>query len=1031
MADIIGGFTFTVNNATNTITVGDNNPYVANGVVSGSTINIYLKKLTSPNGTVIHVNPVSSGVPDVTYTFAGIPNGSISVAIPTYDDNTCQFGNYIVEFEAVVGSDNYKKDKTFTYLEYATPTAQLTITADTVTPLFTVEDSTNYVLTLYGDLEPSVTQSTRLITIEFPNDIATDLTGSAITLSTGTFYSKTQTVTIIRDITYFVGDDLDFFIVDQVNLTVTEEVVLPYDLCTISALVDNLYAQLTNAENFSNDQTNIRAKWLRAVGLLVMIREALSCGFKEGLDAYAEEVKSLASYCDDVPDTDDPILISGLSAFDNNTLTVGYATDTSGTNLALAPFSGYSHYAFFAHNKKYTPIASDFSGLWQVKPSGGLDVSLTPNFFAKADALGTGLEESIMSQPSGNRFKVGNMQFFVGNVTGTKGVILQDKSGTLALLSDIQNSVTIDGLSEFLADGIYTEGETIYAIDEENILFYLVETGFTAANPLVIANEITASNVIEIQTTDVFAKIEDYNPFATAGVVISYPAKSVIKDNTAKRLYRAKINSLNTIALTNTTYWEIILDDYSSVPGTSVTLAVNGRIVAPETDNQAFAEGVDAALLKARGTGVTTSYTSSVAVGGTTFAQPNINGEINSDEGYFSITHIGSLGISVNDLTSASTYVYIDKAGNRQQQTSIPTRQDWTRKIFTMRIAVDTSSNLILGFEYLNNPIGHYANSVRDLYSYLLAQGVPFKKDQVITGRAADLGFDVSAGSFFEFGGTGDIHEPNTPQLDAVANASYTLLSRTAIISTETNLVKSWDNNTVITALGSTTFVGHRLYRFANGNFAIQYGQANYANILLAKAGIGSEDYVLNPLLKNATFFGWWLIEDTATNTSGTTLTAFIEYTLGIQGGVSNGLSGALLKGNDLNDLLNNTAARINFLGSLLDAAAENMLEQKVVSALIEVTIADGLYTFPTTTGRDFVFEITEDTTLTMPTLAVSTSIAFSADIIGDFAITLTGFAASSIQGNYDGTVVNVFTFRCYKKANGTQVNTVYITNLI
>jgi hypothetical protein len=342
------------------------------------------------------------------------------------------------------------------------------------------------------------------------------------------------------------------------------------------------------------------------------------------------------------------------------------------------------------------------------------------------------------------------------------------------------------------------------------------------------------------------------------------------------------------------------------------TLDAASLVVVPETNLQSFANGVDSALLKARGTGVTTSYVSSVAVGGTTFAQPDVSGEINSDQGYFAIAHTGDTGISINDLTSASTFVYIDNAGNRQQQTSIPTRQDWSRKMFTMRIGVNTATNLIIGFEYLNNPIGHYSNSIRDLYKALLAQGVPFKEDQLITGRAGDLGFDVSAGTLLEFGGTGDINNANIRSYDQADNVSYNLMSRTALVSSETDLVKFWDNAGTITALGSTTLVGHRLYRFSSGNFAMQYGQGNYANMSLAKAGVLTEEYVLNPVLKDATFFGWWFIESTATNTGGTTLTDFKDYTIGIQGGSSSGLSGCLLKGNNLSDLLDAAAARTN-----------------------------------------------------------------------------------------------------------------------
>ena len=342
-------------------------------------------------------------------------------------------------------------------------------------------------------------------------------------------------------------------------------------------------------------------------------------------------------------------------------------------------------------------------------------------------------------------------------------------------------------------------------------------------------------------------------------------------------------------------------------------LDTTNLVVVPESNIQDYAEGVDHSLLKARGTGVSTTYVSTVVVGGTTFSQPAVSGEIHSDQGYFDIHYTGATNITVTNLNVASVYVYIDNSGALQQQTSIPTRQDWSRKMFTMRIAIDLSNNTIIGFEYLNNPIGHYANSIRDVYTYLLAQGVPFKKDQVVTGRATDLGFDVSAGSIMEFGGTGDIDNANIITLNAVSNATFFLATRTAFDSgTNTDLPKFWDNNGVITALGSTTLVGHRLYRFSNGNLVMQYGQGNYANMALAKAGVVLEDYVLNPILKNATFFGWWFVESTATNTGGTTLTDFVEYTIGLQGGSSSGLSGALLKGNNLSDLLDVTTARTN-----------------------------------------------------------------------------------------------------------------------
>ena len=344
----------------------------------------------------------------------------------------------------------------------------------------------------------------------------------------------------------------------------------------------------------------------------------------------------------------------------------------------------------------------------------------------------------------------------------------------------------------------------------------------------------------------------------------------------------------------------------------NMTLDSTGLEVADTNNLQTFVEEVDDALLRARGTGIATSYVSTATAGGTTFDQPAVKGEITSDEGYFRIVYPGATGVEVANLSATSTWVYIDKLNALQQQTTAPTRQDRTRKAFVMRIGVNVSSNEIIGFEYENNPIGHYANSLRDLYEFLLVQGVPFKRDQIVTGRTDNVGFDVSAGSLLEFGGTGDINNPNIKSFDLVSNASYNLMSRTAFISSETSLPKVWDNAGSVIALGSTTFAGHRLYRFSSGNFAIQYGQGNYANINLARTGVRLEEYILNPALKDATFFGWWLVALETSATSGVTNAEFVEYTIGVQGGSSSGLSGAALKGNNLSDLANAALARTN-----------------------------------------------------------------------------------------------------------------------
>ena len=137
----------------------------------------------------------------------------------------------------------------------------------------------------------------------------------------------------------------------------------------------------------------------------------------------------------------------------------------------------------------------------------------------------------------------------------------------------------------------------------------------------------------------------------------------------------------------------VLLTDYlkqADLTAANTSLDDTDLVVAPATELQGFADKVDEALLKARGTGVSSTYFSGVTVDGTTFTQGSVKGEINSDEGYFSIDFGGSMGVTISDLTSVYTYVYINKSGFLQQQNTTPTRQDFTRKIFTMRILVDT-----------------------------------------------------------------------------------------------------------------------------------------------------------------------------------------------------------------------------------------------------------------------------------------------------------------------------------------------------
>jgi hypothetical protein len=448
----------------------------------------------------------------------------------------------------------------------------------------------------------------------------------------------------------------------------------------------------------------------------------------------------------------------------------------------------------------------------------------------------------------------------------------------------------------------------------------------------------------------------------------------------------------------NTGRLKVDLSGDSSRTAAEVSLVDTALVVVPATNVQAGFEALDHSLFKEKGTGVNDTYVFVATAGGTVFSPPEVFGEIKSDQapGYFDIHYLGATDVTVDDLNAESTYVYIDKDTVLQQQTTAPTREDWGRKLFIARIGVDTSTNLIVGFEYLNNPLGNYTNSMRDLYNFLLEQGVPFKKGQVITGRTDNFGFNVSAGELLEFGGTGDIDNPNIKSFDAVANTAYNWMSRTALISSETNILKVWDNGSSFPALPSTTWGGHRVYRFSSGNFAIQAAQKHYADLTLAKAGSLTDTFELNPALLDATFMGWWFIESIASNTGNTQsppTSAFEPYTLGTQGNSGIALAQALLKGNNLSDLTDASVARSNLgviaslvddttpqLGGELDAGAHS------IGFTMQTATGDGTTTVDWKLGNhvDFTFGAFNETfTFTAPTKSGVYTMGLKQDSVG------------------------------------------------
>lgn len=130
-------------------------------------------------------------------------------------------------------------------------------------------------------------------------------------------------------------------------------------------------------------------------------------------------------------------------------------------------------------------------------------------------------------------------------------------------------------------------------------------------------------------------------------------------------------------------------------------------------------------------------------------------------------------------------------------------------------------------------------------------------------------------------------------------------------------------------------------------------------------------------------------------------------------------------------DLENLNIAAIAGLQAALDsltAQFSDLKEENMTATLVEPIIVNGLYTFSRATGMDYLISISEDTTFTMPSLEIGQSIVFTVELNGDFD---PSWVNTDVYGDiYDGTIGNLITIFCKRKANGTQENIAIVSNL-
>ena len=371
MANYTGDVELTIDIPNNNLLLKNLTDFESLGFDPGAKFTGYITFLKSPEGNMLYENKFYVLGFDFNTFFSEFSTAEIE--IPKLADGTIETGNYVVSavFNNLYAADspdntidNVNVVKSFSFKGYEKPVIVPKITVDTITPEFIVEDDTDYEQAELGS--PVAVDSPIEIIIESSNSIEPDQTGNTSPFTITRYFTGENTVTINKTIQYHL-EEANLKLIDDLTITVTENVVCVQDLCSIYYLVDTINKEYQAAleTNYTRANGTLLPRLNRATGLLILIRDALSCGNSDGLYSYAEEIKKLSTDCEcNVIDPSIPTLIEGLSVFDKNDVRIAYAELADGTGFSFVPTDDSTVIGFLAVNKKYTPVQEDYDGIW-------------------------------------------------------------------------------------------------------------------------------------------------------------------------------------------------------------------------------------------------------------------------------------------------------------------------------------------------------------------------------------------------------------------------------------------------------------------------------------------------------------------------------------------------------------------------------------------------------------------------------------------------------------------------------------------
>lgn len=240
----------------------------------------------------------------------------------------------------------------------------------------------------------------------------------------------------------------------------------------------------------------------------------------------------------------------------------------------------------------------------------------------------------------------------------------------------------------------------------------------------------------------------------------------------------------------------------------------------------------------------------------TTFSVAPVRGQVVNTTGSPGLTRVkivnfaGVSGVTPASLTTTPiTYLLLDSNGTLVQQATVPTLADVASNIYlgsvnhpglttitSVAVAPDVASRpqdqlngLWKGIGYINRGVTAYPNG-------------------------ANLSLNISGGDFYG-DGIGWVGNPKTPVTVPVGpyiQASMRLRTRSSTTSASTIYIDpaNWDNGGTLTPVGGgiNSATNQRIFITPAGQVIVAYGQQVYPSLAAAVAGIGSENFIVDPV---------------------------------------------------------------------------------------------------------------------------------------------------------------------------------------